>query len=626
MRRYARWIAVLAVLGIVAAACGGDGGGDEPTTSPTADGGEIPRGGTVRIAVSTEPSSAAFDPAKEYYQLSFEILKCCLTRTLYATNGKPVDEGGAELRPDIAADLPTVSEDALTWTFPLKQGVMYSPPFEDVEVTAGDFVRAIEREADPKASSAGYSFYYSAIEGFDDFGAGDADEISGVRAVDDYTLEVTVTEPTGDLGWRFSMPATAPIPPNGDAPLGAAEGHTKDYGRYLVSTGPYMFEGSENMDFSVPADKQEPVAGYTPGRSLVLVRNPSWSADTDDLRPAYADEITIEIGGAVPDLYNKLQAGDLDYVMDPPEADQLKEYSTDPDLQDRLHVYPQPATSYTSMNLGVPPFDDVQVRKAVNFAYDKAGGRQLAGGPLVGVNAGHIFPDALLNNLLVDYDPYATPEDGGDIELAKEQMSTSKYDSDGDGVCDADECKGVVAIYASDSATGRKIAALWQQQLEQIGIELDVKGLTTTAMYAKCNNLADQVPICLQVGWLQDYPDPYTFGPPLFGGSDFGAIYPGCCNYSGVGATEAEMEEWGYSVTSVPSADEKLSECAALPVGDERTQCWADLDRMLMEEIVPWVPRTYTNQTDIVGPNVVNYSYDEFGYMAALDHLAVAPA
>jgi len=42
--------------------------------------------------------------------------------------------------------------------------------------------------------------------------------------------------------------------------------------------------------------------------------------------------------------------------------------------------------------------------------------------------------------------------------------------------------------------TGRKIAALWQQQLEQIGIELDVNGLTTTAMYAKCNNLADLVP------------------------------------------------------------------------------------------------------------------------------------
>jgi peptide/nickel transport system substrate-binding protein len=623
MRRSARWIAVLAVLAIVAAACGNDGG--EVETSPTAEGGEIPRGGTVRIGVSSEPASAAFDPAKEYYQLSFEILKCCIARTLYATNGKPVDEGGAELRPDLAAGLPEASEDQLTWTIPIKQGITYAPPFDDVEITADDFIRALERGADPKASAGGYSFYYSPIEGFDDYGAGDADSISGLTAVDDHTLRITTTEPTGDLGWRFSMPLTAPIPPNGNARLGAAEGHTKDYGRFLVASGPYMFEGSDAMDFSVAADKQDPVAGYTPGRSIVMVRNPSWTAANDDLRPAYADEITIEIGGAVSDLYNKLEAGDLDYVMDLPEADVLKKYSTNPDLQDRLHVYPQPATSYTSMNLGVPPFDDVQVRKAVNFAYDKAGGRQLAGGPLVGTNAGHIFPDALLNNVLVEYDPYATPEDGGDIELAKTEMSSSKYDSDGDGICDAPECEGVVALYASDSETGRKVAALWKQQLEQIGIELDVKGLTTTAMYAKCNDLADRVPICLQVGWLQDYPDAYTFGPPLFGGSDYGALYPGCCNYSAVGATEAEMAEWGYSVTAVPSADDKLAECSALPVGDDRTNCWAELDRMLMEEIVPWVPRTFTNTTDIVGPNVVNYSYDEFGFMAALDHLAVAP-
>ncbi|MGZ8629387.1 MAG: ABC transporter substrate-binding protein [Actinomycetota bacterium] len=621
MSRYVRWIAVLAVLGVVAAAC--QGGGDEPTSSATADTGDIPTGGTVRIGVSSEPASAALDPAKEYYQLSFEILKCCLARTLYSTNGKPADEGGTELRPDLAADLPTVSEDGLTWTIPIKQGVTYGPPFEDVEITAQDFIRALEREADPKASTGGYIQFYLAIEGFPEFSEGKADSISGLTAVDDHTLQIVTSEPTGDLGWRLSMPATAPIPPNGDAPLGAAEGHTKNYGQFLVATGPYMFEGSENMDFSLPADEQEPAAGYTPGRSIVLVRNPSWSAETDDLRPAYADEITIEIGGTIPDLYNKVTAGDLDYVMDPPEADTLKEYSTDPDLQDRLHVYPQPATSYTSMNLGVPPFDDVQVRKAVNYAYDKAGGRQLAGGPLIGTNAGHIFPDGLLNNLLVDYDPYATPEDSGDIDLAKAEMEQSKYDTDQDGVCDDESCKNVLALYNSDTPTGRKIAALWQQQLEQIGIELEVRGLSTTPMYAKCTDLTQRVPICLAVGWLQDYPDAWTFGPSLFGSV---ALYPGCCNYSALGASEEQMKEWGYPVTSVPSVDEDLDRCSALPVGDERTQCWADLDTKLMEEIVPWVPRTFTNQTDIVGPNVVNYSYDEFGYMAALDHFAVEPA
>lgn len=623
MRRYARWIAVLAVLGIVAAACGGDGGGDEPAASPTADTGDIPVGGTVRIGVSSEPASASFDPAKEYYQLSFEILKCCLNRTLYSTNGLPADEGGTEMRPDIAADLPTESADGLTWTIPLKQGVMYGPPFEDVEVTAPDFVRAINRLANPDASAGGYPFFYGVIEGFDEVASGDADEVSGIVAADDYTLEVTLTQPAGDLGWRFSMPATGPIPPNGDAPLGAAEGHTKDYGRYLVSTGPYMFEGSENMDFSQPASKQDPVSGYTPGRSLVLVRNPSWSAETDDLRPAYADEITIEIGGSVADLYNKVTADELDYVMDPPEADVLKEYSTNPDLQDRLHVYPQPATNYTSMNLGVPPFDDVQVRKAVNLAYDKNGGRQLAGGPLVGTNAGHIFPDGLLNNLLVDYDPYGTPEDGGDIEAAKAEMAESTYDADGDGVCDAPECQGVLALYNSDSATGKKIAALWQQNLGEIGIELEVRGLATTPMYAKCTDLGQRVPICLTVGWLQDFPDAWTFGPALFGSE---GLYPGCCNYATLGATEDQMKEWGYDVTSVPSVDEDLEACSILPVGDERYQCWADVDTKLMEEIVPWVPRTFTNQTDIVGPSVVNYSYDEFGYMAGLDHFAVEPA
>ena len=52
----------------------------------------------------------------------------------------------------------------------------------------------------------------------------------------------------------------------------------------------------------------------------------------------------------------------------------------------------------------------------------------------------------------------------------------------------------------------------------------------------------------------------------------------------------------------------------------------AGVNKKLMEEIVPWVPRTFTNQTDIVGPDVVNYSYDEWGYIGALDHMAVPPA
>ena len=56
------------------------------------------------------------------------------------------------LKPDLAADLPAVSDDGLTYTFTLKPGIHYAPPLQDVEVTAQDFIRALEREADPKAS------------------------------------------------------------------------------------------------------------------------------------------------------------------------------------------------------------------------------------------------------------------------------------------------------------------------------------------------------------------------------------------------------------------------------------------------------------------------------------------
>ena len=89
------------------------------------------------------------------------------------------------------------------------------------------------------------------IEGFDDYANGDADDISGITAVDDTTLEINLTEPTGDLGYRFAMATTAPIPPKGDAELGAAEGHDKDYGRFLVASGPYMFAAPRTLDFSL---------------------------------------------------------------------------------------------------------------------------------------------------------------------------------------------------------------------------------------------------------------------------------------------------------------------------------------------------------------------------------------
>jgi peptide/nickel transport system substrate-binding protein len=612
-------VAVIAVLAFVAAACGG---GKTPTGSPSPGGGENLSGGTLRMAMLADVT-AAFDPQKEYYSVTWEYFRCCLLRTLMSYKGVPTDQGGADIFPDLAADVPTQSSDGLTWTFSIQPGIHYAPPKQDVEITAQDFIRALERTADPKANVGGYSFYYSVIEGFDDYADGKADSISGLNAPDTHTLEITTTAPTGDIGYRFAMGTTAPIPPDdSNERFGVAEGHDRNYGRFLVASGPYMFEGSDTMDFSVAAKDQSEVPGYVPGRQIVLVRNPSWVAerDTDNLRSAYPDRIEVRIGGDNDDLYNQVAAGTLDFVVDgavPPEK--IRDYQTNPDLQDKINIYPSDAVRYVSFNLATPPFDDVHVRKAINWAFDKQGFRQLRGGPSVGEIAGHIMVNSLENNILADYDPYPTPNASGDVEKAKAEMAQSAYDKNKDGVCDAPECKDILTITdREDPYPGQ--ANLLIQFLEPLGLTLDVKQLERGTMYNKCNDANSHHQLCAGPGWGKDYADGVTFGEPLFSSS---GLWESCCNYSLLGASPDQLKGWGYSVTSVPTVDDKVKECSALEPGDDRFNCWAELDKDLMENVVPWVPYLFDNSVDILSDNIQNYSFDQFAGLAAFDTMAV---
>ena len=77
------------------------------------------------------------------------------------------------------------------------------------------------------------------------------------------------------------------------------------------------------------------------------------------------------------------------------------------------------------MNLATPPFDDQNVRKALNWALDKEGFRQLRGGPMFGDIAGHIMVNSLQSNQLKDYDPYPSPNGRGDQKAMEEMAAPS---------------------------------------------------------------------------------------------------------------------------------------------------------------------------------------------------------
>src|SRR4026209_1244387 len=148
LNRAIRVIAVVAVLGMVGVACG-DNGPSDNTNSPSGSTEEL-KGGTLHMAMLADVT-AAFDPQKEYYSVTWEYFRCCLLRNMMSYQGTPTDEGGAEIFPDLASDAKQ-SEDGLTWTYSIKPGLMYAPPKEDVEITAQDFIRALERTANPKAN------------------------------------------------------------------------------------------------------------------------------------------------------------------------------------------------------------------------------------------------------------------------------------------------------------------------------------------------------------------------------------------------------------------------------------------------------------------------------------------
>src|SRR3954471_17114420 len=160
-------------LAVLVAACSGD----DKQQARKAD--QAPRGGTLRIGFTA--GLPTLDPAKiEFAPPITELYRCCLLRTLVNYRGATTEEGGSVLRPDLAVALPKVSEDGLAYTFRLKPGIRYAPPYEDVTIKAQDIVRALEYAL--RLNSAPFMLV---IEGAREFQNGRAGTVSGLETPDD---------------------------------------------------------------------------------------------------------------------------------------------------------------------------------------------------------------------------------------------------------------------------------------------------------------------------------------------------------------------------------------------------------------------------------------------------------
>ena len=626
------WIAAVAAAAALAAGCGGGESDEEAApatpsetaTQPAEPGAEPPpataaepeAGGVYRVDWEASFNfTNGFDPTGEYLGEVWGIYSSLLIRTLVGYR-HTAGAAGNELIPDLATDLGEVSPDGLTYTFTLKDGIAFGPPLSR-EITSADIAFAFERIG-TASLVAQYSGYYQVIEGMPEFLDGTADTISGIETPDEKTVVFRLTEPTGDFLYRLAMPATGPIPEE----VAGCFDQAGEYGRYVISSGPYMIEGSEALDAS-GCETLEPISGFDGDTSLTLVRNPDYdpATDTPEARENFVDRFEWRINTNNDDIYNRVEAGLIEDEIATETPPVLKRYSEDEELSPSLHASSGDRTWYITMNLTQPPFDDVHVRKAVNLVLDKQALRLAWGGPITGEIGTHIVPDPIFDDELKGYDPYATPDSRGDVEAAKAEMRQSRYDTDGDGLCDAPECSNLVHI-TGDAASRQQMIPVVEDGLQQIGIE--VKTRTLADSYSVIQTVERNVPISSQPGWGKDYADAFTFFFYLFNSRTLTPT--GNSNYSLVGVTPEQATELGAtgSIEDVPSVDGDIDACGALS-GDERRVCFEDLDKKLMEEVVPWVPYLFANNIQITGPAVVKWDYDQFSGTTAYAHVAVDP-
>src|SRR5262249_42160667 len=149
----------------------------------------------------------------------------------------------------------------------------------------------------------------------------------------------------------------------------------------------------------------------------------------------------------------------------------------------RIDVRPQDDVRTAAiMNLAVPPFDDLRVRKAVSYAIDKRRLLAIGGGPIAGQIVGHVGLDSAEQNLLLGYDPYRSAGERGSVALARGEMRRSRYDGNLEGVCDAAVCRGVLAL-SRNGPVAEQAAATIKRDLIKIGIQLRVRPLPAPAIF-----------------------------------------------------------------------------------------------------------------------------------------------
>ncbi|HEX3511188.1 MAG TPA: ABC transporter substrate-binding protein [Solirubrobacteraceae bacterium] len=521
------------------------------------------KGGT--LTVLNHEDFEHIDPGSSYFAIDYEAVYAT-QRPLYSYQPNTF----STVTPDMAESAPEISADKKEITVHIRHGVHFSPPVNR-EVTSADVAYALDRGMNPNVANPYFLGYFESIEGAKKATGG---PIPGITTPDKYTIKFKLTEPQAPIVVAaLVLPVSAAVPEEYAKKYDAKK--PSEYGNYQVATGPYMFK----------ADSSGKVlgVGYQPAKSATLVRNPNWNPSTDH-RPAYLDQINIQIGGDTNVIGRQVLEGSGLVQNDTP-ANSIVKLAYE-HYRPQLEISPGAGDHYVAVNNSHGVFTNVNLRKAFWAELDREAMDKARGGALVtNVMTHFLYPEIPgfeeaggLEGPKLDYNEH--PQ--GDQAVAEKYMklagfSTGKYTG-----------SKTVQIVGSTGAPAPEDAEITNQALKNLGFHTHLNLVDQATMYQKyCGNVAEEIDVCPSVGWIADFGDPQATLDVPFNGKLI--------------ITNGTNSNWGQ--VNHPKINKAMEEASKIVGVSARATAWAKIDRELVEEAVA-VPYDWDKQPSIESKNV----------------------
>nr|WP_281272465.1 ABC transporter substrate-binding protein [Sinirhodobacter hankyongi] len=469
------------------------------------------------IVITYKDDVATLDPAIGYDWQNWSMIKSIFDGLMDYVPGT------TELRPGLAESY-EISPDGKTYTFHLRKGVKFH---NGREMTAEDVKYSLDRVTTPATQSPGAGFFGS-IAGYDAMADGSATSLSGVTVLDPATVKIELSRPDATFLHVMALNFSSVVPKEEVEKWGA------DFGKHPVGTGAFK------------------LSDWTIGQKLLLTKNADyWRAGLP-----YLDSVTFEVGQEPIVALLRLQKGEVDIPGDGIPPAKFTEVMNNPDEKKQVVVGGQLQTGYITLNVEMKPFDNVEVRRAINMAINKDRIVQMINGRAT--PATQPLPPSM-PGYTKDYTGYAF-----DPAKAKAMLAEAGYP---DGF--------QTQLYVMNTDPNPRIAQAIQQDLAAIGVKAEIKALAQ-ANVIEAGGTPKTAPMIWSGGmaWIADFPDPSNFYGPILG----------CA-----GAVEGGWN-WSWYCNKDLDAEAAKADSIVDPAKqDERLALWSDVYMKIMQD-APWVP------------------------------------